>query len=52
MCVLFCSQLEHVLGNGNANGHEQEISKAKDRELQLEVVAACLNVFTRLDSLL
>ncbi|KID96668.1 vacuolar protein sorting-associated protein 74, partial [Metarhizium majus ARSEF 297] len=30
----------------------EEISKAKDKELQLEVVAACLSVFTRLDSLL
>ncbi|KAJ2890497.1 GPP34-domain-containing protein [Zalerion maritima] len=30
----------------------EEISKSKDKELQLEVVAACLNVFTRLDSLL
>ncbi|KFA47993.1 hypothetical protein S40285_02346 [Stachybotrys chlorohalonatus IBT 40285] len=30
----------------------EEVNKNKDRELQLEVVAACLNVFTRLDSLL
>ncbi|CAI4214649.1 unnamed protein product [Parascedosporium putredinis] len=30
----------------------EEINGAKDRELQLEVVAACLNVFTTLDSLL
>ena len=30
----------------------QEISKSKEKELQLEVVAACLSVFTRLDSLL
>ncbi|KAG4222941.1 hypothetical protein PC116_g28587 [Phytophthora cactorum] len=30
----------------------QEINNAKDKELQLEVVAACLSVFTRLDSLL
>ncbi|CAK7230389.1 Vacuolar protein sorting-associated protein 74 [Sporothrix bragantina] len=30
----------------------EEIAKHKDRELQLEVVAACLNVFTRLDSIL
>jgi len=29
-----------------------EINKNKDKELQLEVVAACLSVFTRLDSLL
>ncbi|TDZ21824.1 Vacuolar protein sorting-associated protein 74 [Colletotrichum sidae] len=31
---------------------QEEISKSKDKELQLEVVAACLSVFTRLDSLL
>ncbi|PHH81859.1 hypothetical protein CDD83_3459 [Cordyceps sp. RAO-2017] len=30
----------------------EEVGKAKDKELQLEVVAACLSVFTRLDSLL
>jgi Golgi phosphoprotein 3 len=30
----------------------EEINKNKDKELQFEVVAACLNVFTRLDSLL
>ncbi|KAL1961220.1 hypothetical protein VTO42DRAFT_3166 [Malbranchea cinnamomea] len=30
----------------------EEVDKAKDKELQLEVVAACLSVFTRLDSLL
>ncbi|KAI1464894.1 Golgi phosphoprotein 3 [Daldinia caldariorum] len=30
----------------------EEINNAKDKELQLEVVAACLSVFTRLDSLL
>ncbi|KAL2108922.1 hypothetical protein VUR80DRAFT_3180 [Thermomyces stellatus] len=29
-----------------------EVNAAKDKELQLEVVAACLNVFTTLDSLL
>ncbi|KAL9109702.1 MAG: hypothetical protein Q9227_005740 [Pyrenula ochraceoflavens] len=29
-----------------------EVDGAKDKELQLEVVAACLSVFTRLDSLL
>ncbi|KAK3346696.1 Golgi phosphoprotein 3-domain-containing protein [Lasiosphaeria hispida] len=29
-----------------------EINKSKEKELQLEVVAACLSVFTRLDSLL
>ncbi|MCJ1246538.1 Vacuolar protein sorting-associated protein 74 [Trapelia coarctata] len=30
----------------------EEVANAKDKELQLEVVAACLSVFTRLDSLL
>ncbi|KAL7619634.1 Vacuolar protein sorting-associated protein 74 [Parahypoxylon ruwenzoriense] len=30
----------------------EEVNNAKDKELQLEVVAACLSVFTRLDSLL
>jgi len=30
----------------------QEVDQNKDKELQLEVVAACLSVFTRLDSLL
>ncbi|KAK1968377.1 GPP34-domain-containing protein [Colletotrichum sublineola] len=30
----------------------EELSNGKDKELQLEVVAACLSVFTRLDSLL
>ncbi|KAI5923035.1 Golgi phosphoprotein 3-domain-containing protein [Camillea tinctor] len=30
----------------------EEVNKGKDKELQLEVVAACLSVFTRLDSLL
>ncbi|KAF3763780.1 hypothetical protein M406DRAFT_100024 [Cryphonectria parasitica EP155] len=43
-------------GNGIGANLPQVISeegnKAKDKELQLEVVAACLNVFTRLDSLL
>ncbi|KAI4205302.1 MAG: hypothetical protein LQ350_000625 [Teloschistes chrysophthalmus] len=29
----------------------EEVNKNKDKELQLEVVAACLSVFTRLDSL-
>ncbi|KAK4991398.1 Vacuolar protein sorting-associated protein 74 [Elasticomyces elasticus] len=31
---------------------QEEVSGGKDKELQLEVVAACLGVFTRLDSLL
>ncbi|KAF4980934.1 hypothetical protein FZEAL_3153 [Fusarium zealandicum] len=30
----------------------EELNSGKDKELQLEVVAACLSVFTRLDSLL
>jgi Golgi phosphoprotein 3 len=30
----------------------EEVDSSKDRELQLEVVAACLSVFTKLDSLL
>ncbi|KAK3047476.1 Vacuolar protein sorting-associated protein 74 [Extremus antarcticus] len=30
----------------------EEVNGAKEKELQLEVVAACLSVFTRLDSLL
>ncbi|KAL8704067.1 MAG: hypothetical protein Q9201_002766 [Fulgogasparrea decipioides] len=30
----------------------EEVNRNKDKELQLEVVAACLSVFTRLDSLL
>lgn len=30
----------------------EEVNGSKDKELQLEVVAACLNVFTTLDSLL
>jgi Golgi phosphoprotein 3 len=30
----------------------EEVNNNKDKELQLEVVAACLSVFTRLDSLL
>ncbi|KAI9654466.1 MAG: hypothetical protein M1829_000922 [Trizodia sp. TS-e1964] len=29
-----------------------EVNNSKDKELQLEVIAACLSVFTRLDSLL
>ncbi|CAL3971821.1 unnamed protein product [Diplocarpon coronariae] len=38
------ANLGQVIGDEVANG--------KDKELQLEVVAACLSVFTRLDSLL
>ncbi|KAL2373880.1 vacuolar protein sorting-associated protein 74 [Blastomyces gilchristii SLH14081] len=40
------------IGANLAQAVNEEVEKAKDRELQLEVVAACLNVFTRLDSLL
>lgn len=36
----------------HANGGPQEMNQNKDKELQLEIVAACLSVFTRLDSLL
>lgn len=36
----------------SSNSPWQEINEGKDKELQLEVVAACLSVFTRLDSLL
>lgn len=36
----------------SSNNPWQEINEGKDKELQLEVVAACLSVFTRLDSLL
>ena len=40
----------HVLTNLSLS--MQEVNRAPEKELQLEVVAACLNVFTRLDSLL
>ncbi|KAL2013997.1 hypothetical protein VTN00DRAFT_1522 [Thermoascus crustaceus] len=40
------------IGANLAQVINDEVNKAKDRELQLEVVAACLSVFTRLDSLL
>ncbi|KAL1988173.1 hypothetical protein VTN96DRAFT_703 [Rasamsonia emersonii] len=40
------------IGANLAQAVNEEINKAKDRELQLEVIAACLSVFTRLDSLL
>lgn len=36
----------------NINPSSQEVTNGSDKELQLEVVAACLSVFTRLDSLL
>ncbi|CAK7240864.1 MAG: Vacuolar protein sorting-associated protein 74 [Sporothrix thermara] len=42
----------HGIGANLPQVIADEIAKAKDRELQLEVVAACLNVFTRLDSIL
>ncbi|KAG5297427.1 golgi phosphoprotein 3 domain-containing protein [Histoplasma ohiense] len=40
------------IGANLAQEVNEEVEKAKDKELQLEVIAACLNVFTRLDSLL
>ena len=49
-CVHFVSS--SVFAPANFSPRQQEVSNAKDKELQLEVVAACLNVFTRLDSLL
>lgn len=42
----------HGIGANLPQVISEEVNKAKDKELQLEVVAACLNVFTRLDSLL
>ncbi len=49
--VYFVSCIVCVRANA-ATLASQEVNKAKDKELQLEVVAACLSVFTRLDSLL
>lgn len=40
------------IGANLAQAINEEVGKAKDRELQLEIVAACLTVFTGLDSLL
>ncbi|KAI1385669.1 Golgi phosphoprotein 3 [Hypoxylon trugodes] len=40
------------IGANLAQVISEEVNTAKDKELQLEVVAACLSVFTRLDSLL
>ncbi|KAF3405371.1 Vacuolar protein sorting-associated protein 74 [Talaromyces pinophilus] len=40
------------IGANLAQAINDEVNKSKDRELQLEIVAACLSVFTRLDSLL
>ncbi|KAJ9213563.1 hypothetical protein DTO166G4_4813 [Paecilomyces variotii] len=40
------------IGANLAQAINDEVNKAKDKELQLEIVAACLSVFTRLDSLL
>lgn len=40
------------IGANLAQAINDEVNKAKDRELQLEIIAACLSVFTRLDSLL
>ncbi|KAG5203934.1 hypothetical protein GY631_7338 [Trichophyton interdigitale] len=42
----------HVIGANLPQAVAEEVERAKDKELQLEVVAACLGVFTRLDSLL
>ncbi|ROW00281.1 hypothetical protein VSDG_03495 [Cytospora chrysosperma] len=42
----------HGIGANLPQVISEEVNKAKDKELQLEVVAACLSVFTRLDSLL
>ncbi|ROV90778.1 hypothetical protein VMCG_09399 [Cytospora schulzeri] len=42
----------HGIGANLPQVISEEINKSKDKELQLEVVAACLSVFTRLDSLL
>ncbi|PYH99259.1 vacuolar protein sorting-associated protein 74 [Aspergillus ellipticus CBS 707.79] len=41
-----------AIGANLAQAVNDEVNKGKDRELQLEIVAACLSVFTRLDSLL
>ncbi|KAF3925170.1 hypothetical protein ABW20_dc0102186 [Dactylellina cionopaga] len=40
------------VGQNLAQITSEEVNNNKDKELQLEVVAACLSVFTRLDSLL
>ncbi|KAK2744400.1 hypothetical protein FQN57_004297 [Myotisia sp. PD_48] len=40
------------IGANLAQVVQDEVEKSNDKELQLEVVAACLGVFTRLDSLL
>jgi len=40
------------VGQNLGTATTEELNKNKDRELQIEVVAAVLNVFTRLDSLL
>ncbi|CAL5867348.1 uncharacterized protein PFLUO_LOCUS1564 [Penicillium psychrofluorescens] len=40
------------IGANLASMINEEINRNKDRELQMEIVAACLSVFTRLDSLL
>ncbi|KAJ5947200.1 Golgi phosphoprotein 3-domain-containing protein [Penicillium verhagenii] len=41
-----------AIGANLAQAINDEVNKSPDRELQLEIVAACLSVFTRLDSLL
>ncbi|KAI9045781.1 Vacuolar protein sorting-associated protein 74 [Aspergillus affinis] len=41
-----------AIGANLAQAINDEVNSGKDKELQLEIVAACLSVFTRLDSLL
>ncbi|KAJ6152844.1 hypothetical protein N7497_007163 [Penicillium chrysogenum] len=41
-----------AIGANLAQVVNEEINRNKDKELQMEIVAACLSVFTRLDSLL
>ncbi|KXG47103.1 Golgi phosphoprotein 3 [Penicillium griseofulvum] len=41
-----------AIGANLAQAINDEVNRNKDRELQMEIVAACLSVFTRLDSLL
>ncbi|RMZ84158.1 hypothetical protein DV738_g787, partial [Chaetothyriales sp. CBS 135597] len=43
---------QQSIGANLGQAIQDEVDKNKDAELQLEVVAACLSVFTRLDSLL
>ncbi|BDD60648.1 Vacuolar protein sorting-associated protein 74 [Monascus purpureus] len=41
-----------AIGANLAQAINEEVNRAPEKELQLEIVAACLSVFTRLDSLL